>query len=208
MWRIVVGLFLLFSCAGVAESASSLPAPLAKALAKLTAVQGFTCRFEQSVVFSDGSSQQYSGTLAVLKPGRFRWHYSKPYEQLYVGNGKRIWHYEPDLLQVRVLKNLDTVDPLVMRLLQGQVNADEITVLDKSKTGVKEGGGLRYHTRFLNGPEVWLGVKNGRLQYVESLDALGNRNHMRWIGISYSAPASGQFEFKVPEGVDVVDAQL
>ena len=33
-------------------------------------------------------------------PGKFRWTYDKPYEQLIVGDGEKLWIYDPDLNQV------------------------------------------------------------------------------------------------------------
>ena len=38
------------------------------------------------------------------RPGKFRWVYEKPYEQLIVGDGARIWFYDRDLNQVTVRK--------------------------------------------------------------------------------------------------------
>ena len=59
---------------------------------RLSELPGFQCDFEQVMLYTDGGSQRYAGELAVLKPGQFRWQYRQPYEQLYVGDGKVIWH--------------------------------------------------------------------------------------------------------------------
>src|SRR3990167_5947794 len=47
-------------------------------------------------------TQEASGTLAFLRPGRFRWTYAKPYAQLIVGDGTKAWIYDEDLNQVTV----------------------------------------------------------------------------------------------------------
>src|SRR4030065_2383012 len=52
-------------------------------------------------------TQESSGTLAFLRPGRFRWTYAKPYAQLIVGDGAKVWVYDEDLNQVTV-RRLDT----------------------------------------------------------------------------------------------------
>ena len=44
--------------------------------------------------------QVSSGTFAFARPGKFRWSYDKPYEQLLVGDGDKLWIYDPDLNQV------------------------------------------------------------------------------------------------------------
>ena len=35
--------------------------------------------------------QQSRGALAFSRPGKFRWNYVKPYAQLIVGDGSRVW---------------------------------------------------------------------------------------------------------------------
>jgi outer membrane lipoprotein carrier protein len=47
-------------------------------------------------------TQESSGTLAFSRPGRFRWTYAKPYAQLIVGDGEKVWVYDADLNQVTV----------------------------------------------------------------------------------------------------------
>jgi outer membrane lipoprotein carrier protein len=61
--------------------------------------------FTQTVVRRDGrTTQKTSGSFAFQRPGRFRWAYDKPFEQLIVGDGDRIWIYDHDLNQVIVRK--------------------------------------------------------------------------------------------------------
>jgi outer membrane lipoprotein carrier protein len=61
--------------------------------------------FVQTVFDKNGKTlQQSSGTMAFSRPGRFRWEYSKPYEQSIVGDGSRLWIYDKDLNQVTVRK--------------------------------------------------------------------------------------------------------
>ena len=62
----------------------------AKSIKRLSALPGFQCDFDQSMVFSDGGRQVFSGEVAILKPKRFRWSYRQPYEQLYIGDASMI----------------------------------------------------------------------------------------------------------------------
>ena len=41
-----------------------------------------------------------SGRVALSAPRQFRWEYTKPYSQLIVADGTRVWVYDPDLQQV------------------------------------------------------------------------------------------------------------
>src|SRR5689334_4293065 len=61
--------------------------------------------FTQKVLDKSGKAiQSSSGVLAFSRPGKFRWEYRKPNEQLIVGDGERLWIYDPDLNQVTVKK--------------------------------------------------------------------------------------------------------
>ncbi len=176
----------------------------ASSIKRMSKLPGFACHFDQLMVFTDGGGQHYSGKLAILKPKRFRWEYEKPYEQLYLGDGYSIWHYEPDLMQAERLNNLEAVDPTVMRLLNGQIKLSEIKVLKQEydkKLEIR-----RFQVSLEKSPEVWLGFsKYGDLVYIERQDMLGNRNRMRLSKCSYIAPAANLFSFTPPDDVEVLD---
>jgi len=171
---------------------------------QLSKLSGFSCRFDQLMVFSDGGDERYTGTLAILKPKHFRWQYQKPYEQLYIGDGRSIWHYEPDLMQAERLSSLETVDPVVMRLLNGQIRPSEIRMLKQGYDKVLDI--RRFQVSVDKSPKVWLGFsEHGDLIYIERQDMLGNRNQMYLSECSYIAPAANLFSFTPPAGVDVLD---
>jgi len=171
---------------------------------RLAALPGFQCRFDQMMVFTDGGGQRYSGQVAVLKPKRFRWQYDQPYEQFYIGDGRSIWHYEPDLMQAERLDSLESVDPAVMKLLDGTVRPADIEVLSQEMN--PELDIRRYKVSIQGSEPVWLGFsKYGDLVLIEREDLLGNRNRMHLSECSYIAPAENLFSFTPPEGVDLLD---
>ena len=51
--------------------------------------RALSARFSQTV--SGDKPLHVSGTLELQRPGRFRWTYDTPYEQLIVGDGSRLW---------------------------------------------------------------------------------------------------------------------
>ena len=171
---------------------------------RLSGLAGFQCQFDQLMVFSDGGSQHFSGEVAVLKPKRFRWSYHQPYEQLYVGDGSVIWHYEPDLLQAERLNDLDQVDPAVMKLLDGRVSVKDVDILNQRQDSELET--RHYQVRIGDSAAVWLGFnKLGDLIAIERKDMLGNSNRMSLSECSYVAPSVNLFSFAPPEGVDLLD---
>lgn len=55
--------------------------------------------FVQRVFDSTGALvQESSGELRFSRPGKFKWHYFEPYEQLLVGDGDFLWVYDLDLM--------------------------------------------------------------------------------------------------------------
>ncbi len=175
-----------------------------RSIKRLSQLPGFNCRFDQLIAFADGGGKHYSGSVAVLKPKRFRWQYQQPYEQLYLGDGDMIWHYEPDLMQAERLNNIEAVDSSVMGLLDGSITATEIKMFKReydSELDIQ-----RFQVRLKDSPEVWLGFsKYGDLVYIERQDTLGNSNQMRLSECSYIAPPKNLFSFTPPKGVDVLD---
>jgi len=74
----------------------------------IAATHSGQANFTQVVLNQDGQRiQSASGIMQFVRPGKFRWEYRKPYEQLIVGDGTKFWLYDPDLQQVTV-KKLDT----------------------------------------------------------------------------------------------------
>ena len=80
--------------------------------AQTPAVESMLRRFSREVKCAEGSFEQkafardgkiretFSGTFAFLRPGRFVWQYEKPYRQSIISNGKTLWMYDEDLMQV------------------------------------------------------------------------------------------------------------
>ncbi len=179
---------------------------LMQRIAGFSHAKGFSCQFRQNIQFSDGSGQHYAGTIEILRPGKFRWVYQRPYAQLYVGDGSVIWHYEPDLMQVQRLGDLDAVDPVVMQLLDGRVQPESLKLV---KAAHQASTHLDVYTiRIADSAPVRLAFDAaGQLAYVESTDALGNINRVSFTQCSLVAPPAKHFIFHAPDGVDVVDVR-
>jgi len=182
--------------------AAPLPGELTRTLDQIAGAHGFSGRFEQTIRFSDGTAQHYRGELDVLTPGRFRWRYIEPYEQLFVSDGRTLWHYEPDLMQVQILRTMQGVDPAVMRLLDGTLSIHDVTMLGTESRA--DAAAHRYHVRIGEKKEVWLGLRGHHLAYVESVDTLGNHNRIRFLHVENRPPSPSVFVFRIPPGVDVL----
>src|SRR5438046_10418278 len=57
--------------------------------------------FTQTVTSPDGAKKKTSsGSFEFSRPNRFRFNYAKPFEQVIVGDGQKVWIYDADLNQV------------------------------------------------------------------------------------------------------------
>jgi outer membrane lipoprotein carrier protein len=64
-------------------------------------LKGLDGHFTQQVFDANGTAKESSsGRVALSAPRLFRWEYTKPYAQLIVADGQRVWVYDPDLKQV------------------------------------------------------------------------------------------------------------
>jgi outer membrane lipoprotein carrier protein len=93
---ILILLFFLFSQLTYASAIDSLRSFVQQA-------HTFKAVFSQTLLDKNLQvMQEASGTMMFERPGKFRWVYEKPYQQLIVGDGSRVWFYDQDLNQVTV----------------------------------------------------------------------------------------------------------
>lgn len=83
-------------------------------------VETLSARFEQQLVDADDTIlETSSGTLEIFRPGRFRWAYTEPYEQILVADGLNVWSYDVDLEQVTVKSQAEVLGNTPASLLGG-----------------------------------------------------------------------------------------
>jgi outer membrane lipoprotein carrier protein len=69
----------------------------------LSGLASWSADFEQTIDDGHGNVlRTAAGRLYLQRPGKFRWDYSKPSEQLVLADGKQIWFYDKDLAQANV----------------------------------------------------------------------------------------------------------
>jgi outer membrane lipoprotein carrier protein len=86
--------------AGGAVAADTAAVKVERYLADLSS---WSADFAQTLTDSSGKTlRTASGHLYLQRPGRFRWDYQKPAEQLIVADGRKLWFYDKDLQQANV----------------------------------------------------------------------------------------------------------
>lgn len=165
-----------------------------------------SAEFIQTVTSPDGAKRRSSsGTFEFSRPNRFRFSYTKPFEQLIVADGQRLWVYDPDLNQVVSRKQSTALAATPAALLAGaQLERDFTLSNEPTRDGVEwvkavpkqaEGGfeSLR------------IGFRNGELVSVEILDNLGQRSVLQFKALKLNVPLpADRMVFAVPKGADVI----
>lgn len=163
--------------------------------------------FAQEVVDSNGSvQQQASGTVQFQRPGKFRWTYDKPYEQVIVGDGDKLWIYDKDLNQV-TRRNLDkALGSSPAALLAGADDVDKYFSLNavgvKKKLDWLEVKPYDEDSLF---EKVRMGFRGNALEVMELHDHFGQKTTITFSNMQRNPRTSPDlYTFTVPKGADVV----
>lgn len=163
--------------------------------------------FAQAVIAKSGRKpQQSSGIVAISRPGKLRWEIQKPYPQLVVGDGEKIWIHDPELQQVTVRKAGQAIGGSPAALLSGSNELERNFTLKEA--GESDGMAWVEATPKANDSgfeRVRLGFSGSDLKAMELLDSFGQTTLVRFSRLEKNPalPAS-TFRFTPPAGADVV----
>lgn len=174
---------------------------------KLNSIRTMTAKFNQVVMANKRQISHSSGTMALARPGHFRWQTQNPMAQLVVADGQRLWVYDEDLEQVTVKKQDKGLGGTAGLFLSGYND----TVTHDFAVTVKMRGNTSYfdlHAKSMkaNFQRVKLTFEGSALSAIELFDQLGQHTDVRLSTIKIN-PTLNQalFQFKIPKGVDVVE---
>jgi outer membrane lipoprotein carrier protein len=182
-------------------------AGIAELQAFVSGTKAATATFAQETRDKSGRLVQKStGTFAFARPGRFRWTYDKPLDQLIVGDGERVWVFDRDLNQVIVRRMSQALGSTPAALLAGD------DALEKNFTLVDGGNAddLAWVDATPRSPEsgftaVRIGFRDHLPQAMVLTDAFGQTTRLAFDRIERNpALDPGLFRFAPPKGADVI----
>ncbi|HCJ51342.1 MAG: outer membrane lipoprotein carrier protein LolA [Gallionellaceae bacterium CG1_02_56_997] len=174
----------------------------------IAATHSAQANFSQEVLDQNGRRiQSASGIMQFQRPGRFRWTYSKPYEQIIVGDGAKFWLYDKDLNQVTVKKLDAALGSSPAALLAGSNEIERGFTLKEA--GQRQG--LEWLQATPKSQEssfsaVYMAFDaQAGLVAMELNDAFGHKTVLRFSAMQRNPklPAA-QFQFTPPAGADVL----
>jgi outer membrane lipoprotein carrier protein len=159
------------------------------------------------VTSADGARRKVSsGQFEFQRPNRFRFSYVKPFEQLIVADGSKVWIYDKDLNQASSRRLAQAIGNTPAALLAGgSMDEDFIVTAQPQRDGLdwalatpKARDGLFQSMR--------VGFRDKELAAVEIVDNFGQRSLLQFSRFKGNvAIAPDVFRFSPPAGADVVE---
>jgi outer membrane lipoprotein carrier protein len=190
-----------------ALSSGGFATPAADVEKYLAGLATWSADFTQTIDDGNGKVlRSAAGKLYLERPGKFRWDYTEPSEQLVLADGKQIWFYDKDLSQANVRDMDGTLASTPASLLSGggAVGTQfDITALPST-------GGLQWFQLVPKHADtdfqvVRIGFAKGELASMFLADKLGQVTQLTFTHPSRNAKfPPGLFSFTPPPGVDVI----
>ncbi len=151
-------------------------------------------------------TQESSGTLAFSRPGRFRWTYAKPYAQLIVGDGAKVWIYDEDLKQVTVRRLDRALGSTPAALLAGSNEIERaFTLSDQGEKDGLEWVEARPREKESNFETIRMGFGFSGLETMELADSFGQTTVLKFTALRRNPKLNASlFRFVPPKGADVI----
>jgi outer membrane lipoprotein carrier protein len=188
-------------------SAIALASPSSDVEKYLNGLATWSADFAQTIDDGHGKvTRSAAGKLYLQKPGKFRWDYAQPSEQLILADGKQIWFYDKDLQQANV-RPMDASlgnTPAVLLSGGGSLSSQfDVTALPPSD-------GLEWYQLIPKHADtdfqlVRIGFRNGDLASMFLADKLNQVTQLTFTNSKRNAKfAADLFTFVPPAGVDVI----
>jgi outer membrane lipoprotein carrier protein len=154
-------------------------------------------------------SKTSSGRFEFLRPNRFRFEYTKPFEQTIVADGQTLWLYDVDLNQVTARKQQEVLGSTPAALIAAGTDLRALSEVFDLKAAPAQDGmeWLEARPRSKDGQlqSVRVGFRQGQLTTLEIADSLGQRSVLTFSQWQGNAPLTAErFRFQAPAGADVI----
>lgn len=195
-----------FACWLPAQAAQ--PGDTAAVIKYLDGLHSLAAHFTQERYDETGElAETAHGDANIERPGRFRWNYTDPYQQLIVSDGREVWVYDQDLAQVTRNKADGARPGTPAELLSAEFDvAGHYTI-----TALGLADGYDWYRLAPKGPpgefqDIELGMKDGEVGAMRLKDNLGQTTLLHFDHIKRNAPQDAAlFKFTPPKGVDVIE---
>lgn len=175
---------------------------------RLARIDNFFAHFNQSSFDSKGRSLGTgSGEILVQRPHKLRWEMNPPRQQLMVSDGVQMWFYDPDLEQVTIRKDMNSISTVPALILAGgEESIAELFNVEVEVNGTQSYYSLQSKASTSEFREIFLQFNDGVVVRLSILDALNQRLEIHFDDVRINQEIDpAMFHFEVPVGVDVLE---
>ena len=171
--------------------------------------------FSQTVSAPDGLKKKTSsGSFEFSRPDRFRFSYTKPFEQQIVADGHKVWLYDQDLNQVTVRPMSQALGATPASLLAGGAMDKDFELVNapvKDAPAKDDLDWVQARPRQKEGATVQtlrIGFRGKALAALEIVDAFGQRSLLQFSAVELNPRLPDDtFRFVPPKGADVIESR-
>lgn len=177
----------------------------------LSNVKSMSANFTQttaggSAKGSLSSNRNFSGTMQVQRPNKFRWQVDGSASQLIVANGNTLWVYDKDLNQATRQSVNSQVGDTPALLLSGDPAKISANFTVTQPTPGKNYYVLYPKSKNANFKSLGIAFNSGNPVMMVLNDSLGQTTSIKFSNIKRNgAINAAQFNFTPPKGVDVIN---
>ena len=205
-------LFLLCFQPAVAESLDQQKTA-ERFIENIKGIKSYQADFEQKVHNEMGAEVDYSsGKFYIQNTNHFRWEVEEVFPQLIIGNGKYIYTYDPELEQVTIQNQGQTLEDSPLLLLTSTAEkllaSYHVTILiDQKKKGQ-----LLFELKPKAEGSVFESVhvlfSKGKISELLMKDSMGQQTTVTFQKVKMNESLNSRlFIFTPPEGVDIIDSR-
>jgi outer membrane lipoprotein carrier protein len=154
-------------------------------------------------------TQNSSGTFVFQRPGRFRWTYTLPYEQVIVADGETLHLFDKDLNQVTVKKLAGAIPASPASILFGSNQFEkDFEVRDGETRDDLEWIVATPRAKDTPFEKIEIGFRDGLPAAMQLADSFGQSSQLRFAKVERNPAIDPQtFRFTPPPGADVLDSR-
>ncbi|WP_298831450.1 outer membrane lipoprotein chaperone LolA [uncultured Piscinibacter sp.] len=170
-------------------------------------VKSGKAQFTQTVTSPDGAKQKTSsGSFEFLRPNRFRFAYTKPFDQVIVADGQKVWIYDADLNQVSSRRLSAAIGATPAALLAGGSLEKDFQLSPLPAADGLEWAAAKPKAKESAFDSLKVGFRGKELASVEIVDSFGQRSMLQFSQFKPNAATSADaFRFVAPKGADVIE---
>jgi outer membrane lipoprotein carrier protein len=172
-----------------------------------TEVTSLEAGFIQEVFDDKGESmQKSSGTVKLLRPGRFRWEYIEPSPQIILADGRNLWIYDIELEQATVKPLREALGAAPIMLLSEKRPLEEDFNIQK----LTQRGNLDWVEAVPRKPDmefqrIEFGLKGKEVRQLILHDQFGQKTVIQFVNMKTNLHLEPyEFRLELPPGVDVI----